>query len=150
MSSLITFTLHKPTNIRYPIILLDQITDACVRHRIGRKMVISLVWVDEKRMTDLNRRYRGKSVPTNVLTFPYEQEHTPYAAEIVLCRNIIAKDAKKRSLRIEEETTHLIIHGILHIMGYEHTTGRGKRHLEHTEQVLLEEIYGKSFDALHT
>ncbi len=147
----ITFAIHKPSSVRYPKKRLEQILAACRRYRIGSGITIelSLVWVGEARMRELNKQYRGKDMLTNVLTFPYKDDDTKYEAEIVLCKGVIAKDVKKRTVTLEEETTHLIIHGILHVLGYEHRSQRGKKAMEAVEQKILEEIYKKKFSSLH-
>ncbi|OIP79403.1 MAG: rRNA maturation RNase YbeY [Parcubacteria group bacterium CG08_land_8_20_14_0_20_48_21] len=146
-----TFTVHKPASIRYPQKLLNRLQEMLKQHDIARRKNVhaSLVWVGEKRMARLQAAYRGKSAATNVLTFPYERVGDSYQTDIVLCRNVIAKDAKKRKVTLEQETTHLILHGLLHVLGFEHHTARGRMKMETLEQMLLEDIFGRSFKDLH-
>jgi len=80
---------------------------------------ISLVLMDNDGITALNRDYRNADKPTNVLSFP-TLNAPGLLGDIVLARGIIMAEAKGGGKRLEDHLTHLIIHGILHLLGYDH------------------------------
>ncbi|HEY1150409.1 MAG TPA: rRNA maturation RNase YbeY [Pseudoduganella sp.] len=74
---------------------------------------------------DLNREYRGKDYATNVLTFAYNEgedydEDEPTSADIILCTDVLLREASEQKKTVEEHTAHLIVHGVLHAQGYDH------------------------------
>lgn len=78
---------------------------------------LSVVLLKEAKMRELNRVYRGKDVPTNVLSF---QEEELGLGELVLCPAQIRKDAQKYGITFKAELTRIFIHGLLHLAGYDH------------------------------
>ena len=89
---------------------------------------LSIVLVDKKKMRELNREYRKEDKVTNVLSFSYEKgkpfvfplKNLVKLGEVVLCPEYIKQDAKKQGVDFQEELTRVSIHGILHILGYNH------------------------------
>ncbi len=81
---------------------------------------LMIITVERNAIADLNQRFRGYLGSTDVLTFVYEEE--PLEAEIFLCREEIEKSAEIEGKSLEEETLKLIIHGLLHIAGYNHNS----------------------------
>lgn len=79
---------------------------------------LSVAFVDEKEIAKLNRVYRKKNEATDVLSFAYEE--SGLNGEIVLCYNVIELNAKDDQVPVERELNKNIIHGILHILGFEH------------------------------
>jgi len=67
----------------------------------------------------LNRNFRGKDYATNVLTFIYSGSE-PLSGDIVLCAPVIAKEARAQHKPIEAHYAHLVVHGMLHLQGYDH------------------------------
>lgn len=77
--------------------------------------------VDEAEGRQLNRDYRGKDYATNVLTFPLAEE--PHLmGDIVLCAPVVLREANEQHKSAEAHYAHLIVHGILHLHGYDHET----------------------------
>lgn len=75
--------------------------------------------VDETEGRSLNRDYRGKDYATNVLTFVYEQ--IPICmGDIVLCAPVVSREAEEQGKDVESHYAHMIIHGMLHLQGYDH------------------------------
>lgn len=75
--------------------------------------------VDEEEGRSLNRDYRGKDYATNVLTFVYEQ--TPSCqGDLVLCAPVVSSEAHEQGKSVEAHYAHMIIHGMLHLQGYDH------------------------------
>jgi probable rRNA maturation factor len=73
--------------------------------------------VGQGRISELNRRYRGKNRVTDILAFPNKEIGL---GEIVICLREVKKNAKKYGLTFEKELSKVLIHGILHLLGYNH------------------------------
>ena len=87
--------------------------------------------VSERKMRELNREWRGKDSVTDVLSFPLEQEAWEKAAgaslgDIAICVARAARQAGENGLTLEEELAQLILHGLLHLCGYDHETDEGQ------------------------
>lgn len=80
-----------------------------------RKRDISIVFVGPERIRKLNKKYRKKNRTTDVLSFPYDN-----SGEIVICLQEVKKNAKRFKLIFEKELARVLIHGILHLLGYDH------------------------------
>ena len=78
---------------------------------------ISIVFVDDAAIQALNRDYRGKDKPTNVLSFPMEGA---LLGDVILTRETIIREAKAQGKSVFDHLTHLIVHGFLHLLGYDH------------------------------
>lgn len=70
----------------------------------------------------LNREFRGEDHATNVLTFVYEDR--PLAGDIVICASVVAREAKAQGKALDAHHAHLLVHGLLHLQGYDHEGGR--------------------------
>jgi len=88
-------------------------------------VVLSVVLVDAAEMTGLNMKYREKTGPTNVLSF-CQNEGEPFAGsvdllgDIVICADVVADDAARLGYTDDEMVLYVLIHGILHLLGYHH------------------------------
>jgi probable rRNA maturation factor len=88
----------------------------------------------------LNRKWRGEHGPTNVLSFPADQILDPlpdYLGDIVLCPTVISREAMQQGKFLADHWAHLIIHGTLHLMGYDHAKPAEARKMERLETELL-------------
>lgn len=102
---------------------------------------LSAVFVGERRMRILNWRYRGKNRPTDVLSFSQEDaemfvkapEKVVRLGEVVLCASQAKKQAKRAGHSLRKELTVLLIHGILHLGGYDHE--RSEKEAEKMEEL---------------
>lgn len=96
--------------------------------------------VDEEEMSKLNLQFRNKKGPTNVLSFPYEP-HPAVASrllgDIVICAPVIEKEAKKHNKELLAHWAHMIVHGILHLMGYNHEEDDDAHEMENLETDIL-------------
>jgi probable rRNA maturation factor len=85
---------------------------------------LSLLFTDDAHIKSLNRKFRGKSKPTNVLSFPGAPAANggigPILGDIVLAEETVSREAEGEGLTLEAHLTHLILHGFLHILGYDH------------------------------
>ena len=82
--------------------------------------------VDAEEGRTLNRDYRGKDYATNVLTFEYgpDPETGALTGDIVLCAPVVEKEAKEQGKPLAAHYAHLTVHGMLHLQGYDHETGK--------------------------
>jgi probable rRNA maturation factor len=91
-----------------------------------RKTDISVVLVNKKRISELNRVYRKKKGPTDILSFNYGigyNKKKDIEGELVVCPGFVAESAKKNRINFEDELTFVVAHGVLHLLGMKH----GKR-----------------------
>ena len=98
---------------------------------------ITVRFVDEEEGQALNRAYRGKDYATNVLSFPYELAPLVWG-DLVLCAPVIQREAAVQNKSLEAHFAHLIVHGILHLQGYDHEQSEDEaRYMESQERKLL-------------
>lgn len=96
--------------------------------------------VDRPESQRLNRNYRGKDKPTNVLSFPFEApEHLPshYLGDLVICAPIVTAEAREQGKSVISHWAHMVIHGMLHLQGYDHQTDSQATEMEQLEQQIM-------------
>ncbi len=96
--------------------------------------------VDEREGRSLNRHYRGKTHATNVLSFPAELPEgvkMPLLGDIVLCAPVIAREAREQHKPLQAHYAHLTIHGVLHLLGFDHQNAREAMAMETIERGIL-------------
>jgi probable rRNA maturation factor len=79
--------------------------------------------VDEEESAEFNRNYRGKSEPTNVLSFPFEAPPgmaTDILGDLLICAPLVEREAKEQGKSPEAHWAHMVVHGVLHLQGYDH------------------------------
>jgi probable rRNA maturation factor len=91
----------------------------------------TVAFVSDRAMRELNRRWRGKRGTTDVLSFPVEQEEWEQGegrtlGDVVISVERAAKQAAENGLTLDEEIAQLILHGLLHLCGYDHETDAGE------------------------
>ena len=93
---------------------------------------LSVAFVSDRKIRELNRIFRDKNSPTDVLSFPYEPDRYDYLetenflGDIVISLETAGRQAAENSLSLEAEIKQLILHGILHLCGYDHETDDGE------------------------
>ena len=101
---------------------------------------ITIRFVDSEEGQSLNSDYRGKGYATNVLSFPYETEPV-VAGDLVICAAVVEREAAEQRKTLEEHHAHLIVHGILHLQGYDHETGdEDAQQMEAMERSILAQL----------
>lgn len=88
-----------------------------------RQASISLTFVGKERMRELNRRWKGSDRPTDVLAFALTGPAGMLTGDIYLCRAVAASEAAARRLPLRQELLRLVVHGTLHVLGYDHPEG---------------------------
>ena len=104
------------------------------------ELTIRFVDADEGRI--LNRDYRTRDYATNVLTFAYNEGEEigadePTRADIILCTDVLEREADEQKKTVEEHTAHLVVHGVLHAQGYDHETDDEADEMERFERDIL-------------
>ena len=84
---------------------------------------ITLRFVDSEEGRTLNRDYRGKDYATNILSFPYESAPL-VCGDLVICVPVVLREAAEQGKALEAHYAHLVVHGILHLQGYDHESGK--------------------------
>ena len=90
---------------------------------------VTVVFVSDARMRELNRRYRGQDSPTDVLSFPADPSHQAVGGalgDIVVAVGVARRQAREAGHSFAVETRVLALHGLLHLMGYDHETDTGQ------------------------
>lgn len=104
------------------------------------ELTIRFVDADEGRT--LNRDYRGKDYATNVLTFAYteDEDSETTQADIILCTDVLQREASEQGKSVESHAAHLVVHGVLHAQGYDHETDEEAEEMEQLEVEILETL----------
>ncbi|MFA6080451.1 MAG: rRNA maturation RNase YbeY [Candidatus Gracilibacteria bacterium] len=105
--------------------------------KIPQKGSINIIAVSLEEITRLNTQYRGKKGATDILTFPYlesVQTEKDIAGEIYLCLEKIKLYASERGTTYKEQLQYIIIHGMVHMMGYDHEREKDAQKMEEVEQ----------------
>ncbi len=99
--------------------------------------------VDEDESAALNQQYRHKSGSTNVLSFPFEAPApiiSPLLGDLVICAPVIERQAQKQQKLLNHHWAHIVIHGVLHLCGYDHIEDSEAEEMEAKEITLLEQL----------
>ena len=108
-----------------------------------RRSEIALLFTSDDAIAEINAEWRGKDKPTNVLSFPApadmpvpEGEPRPLG-DIVLAHGVIAREAAEQGKTLRDHTTHLIVHGVLHLLGFDHEDDAEADEMEALEASIL-------------
>ncbi len=122
----------------------------CETDTQGRPVELSIVLADNNQVQELNRDYREKDKPTNVLSFPALECEEPghlllepgplHLGDIILAFGVVEAEAADQSISFEDHISHLIIHGVLHLIGYDHIEDEEAEEMEAAEIALLKEF----------
>ena len=126
---------------------LTQLTQwvGCVfaHHPDDQRREVTIRFVDERESQTLNRDYRSKDKTTNVLSFPFESPpgiDLPLLGDLVICHAVVAQEASEQDMPLEHHYAHMVVHGILHLMGYDHIDEQEAEEMEQFERELLAEL----------
>lgn len=116
-------------------------------------MVLSISFVDAAEMTSLNRQYRSKDAPTNVLSFSQREgaliagSFSPILGDVVICTNVAEQQAKDLGYTEEEMLSYLLIHGIVHLAGHTHEEPGDRNLMEASVNGIFDKLYPPSASA---
>lgn len=102
-----------------------------------RKSEMTVVLADDAFIRDLNKTYRGKDKPTNVLSFTGEND---YLGDLILSIETIEREAKEQHKSFKDHVRHLLVHGTLHLLGYDHQRKEEAKRMEALEIKILKKL----------
>ncbi|HEY3519941.1 MAG TPA: rRNA maturation RNase YbeY [Rhodanobacteraceae bacterium] len=108
------------------------------RYRRSAELSVRVVGAREGRV--LNRHYRQRDYATNVLSFPAEFPsgvNSPLLGDIVICAPVVAREARERGKSVRDHYAHLTVHGVLHLLGFDHQSARDAEKMEALETRVL-------------
>ena len=121
--------------------LHDWASAALTNRRDQAELTIRLV--DEQESQALNRDYRGKDAPTNVLSFPADlppELELPLLGDLVICRQVVEREAYEQGKAASDHWAHMVIHGTLHLLGFDHIDDDEAEEMESLETALLKQL----------
>jgi probable rRNA maturation factor len=101
----------------------------------GVEGAITVRYVGEAESRRLNREFRGKDSATNVLSFPYAAK--PLEGDLVICAPIVAREAKGQGKALRAHHAHMLVHGLLHLAGFDHEDDKDAARMESRERRIL-------------
>jgi len=107
---------------------------------------LSIRIVDTEESAELNQTYRHKTGPTNVLSFPFEApeaidfEEPELLGDLVICAPVVAQEATEQKKQPQSHWAHMVIHGTLHLLGYDHIEDADAHEMETLEIKLMEKL----------
>ncbi len=108
----------------------------------GGAAELSLVLADDQRVQDLNRAWRGKDTPTNVLSFPAGDDGAPgrarHLGDVVLALETVLGEAERFGRPVGHHVAHLTVHGVLHLLGFDHQAPEEASTMERLEAKILD------------
>ncbi|ALN58963.1 MULTISPECIES: rRNA maturation RNase YbeY [Lysobacter] len=109
-----------------------------------READLAIRLVDSKEGRSLNRHYRGRDYATNVLSFPADMPEglpegvkLPLLGDLVICAPVVAREAREQKKALNHHYAHLTVHGVLHLLGWDHEDEREAECMEQLEREIL-------------
>jgi probable rRNA maturation factor len=105
---------------------------------------VSVYIVDEPESQELNSQYRGKNKPTNVLSFPADipdEVGVPLLGDLVVCAPVVEREAQEQGKSLDAHWAHMLIHGTLHLLGYDHINDDEADVMEALETRLITQLH---------
>lgn len=129
------------TNIPSEASLLRVLTAAVSPFQEEAEVTIRIV--DEAESQQLNFDYREKDKPTNVLSFPFQAPpgiELPLLGDLVICAQVVAREAEEQNKPLEAHWAHMVIHGSLHLLGFDHINDADAEEMEAEEVQILQDL----------
>lgn len=108
-----------------------------------RDVEVGVRVVDEPEIAELNQRFRNKTEPTDVLSFPFEDPpgiRTDLLGDVVVCAPVVCHQAQVQGKPAAAHWAHVVVHGIMHLRGYDHETPQGAHAMEGMEVRVLQRL----------
>lgn len=132
---------HKTDDVPDEHAFSEWVTAALQGRRDNAELTIRVV--DENESAELNNTYRHKSGPTNVLSFPFEAPtviESELLGDIVICADVVAREAQQQGKPVMAHWAHMTVHGVLHLLGYDHQTESEASDMEMLETQILKDL----------
>ncbi|WP_263080479.1 rRNA maturation RNase YbeY [Endozoicomonas sp. Mp262] len=116
-------------------------TAAVGQHRDHAEISLRIVDIEEG--ADLNQQWRNKTGPTNVLSFPSElppELELPLLGDLVICAPVVEKEARQQEKQLAAHWAHMVVHGTLHLLGYDHIEDHQAEEMESLEIQILKKL----------
>ncbi len=114
----------------------------------------AIVFIDQAEMTALNRQYRDKEGPTNVLSFPFEPPCgmvKETLGDVIICTDVVEEEAKAQAKTFQSHLAHMLTHSLLHLLGYDHQDDAQAQAMETLEIKLLHQLgFANPYEEHHT
>jgi probable rRNA maturation factor len=123
--------------------LIGTVVEALAAHEPKlRRVGVSIVLSNDAAVREMNRTWRGQDKPTNVLSFPFEApvgmpDAEPYLGDVILALETVEREADDMELPVAHHLQHLVLHGLLHLLGFDHDTDAAAQRMERLETKLL-------------
>lgn len=101
---------------------------------------VVVLLTDDAAVRDLNARFRDRDRPTNVLSFPAPESAAPHLGDIVLAYGVCAAEAETQGKTLVDHLSHLVVHGVLHLLGRDHEDDAEAEEMEAEERDVLARI----------
>ncbi|MDA3877626.1 MAG: rRNA maturation RNase YbeY [Halothiobacillus sp.] len=133
---------QKATELRCPSRnrLIEWVRAALAEEKITTALALTIRFVDDDEGKSLNNQYRHKNYATNVLSFPYDADDLPeamsnerYLGDLVVCAPVLVREALEQGKSLTAHSAHLVIHGVLHLLGFDHETDEEAQRMEALE-----------------
>lgn len=119
---------------------LELWANAVLKYEGLAEQEVTIRFTDEAESQSLNHEYRGKDKPTNVLSFPFEAPpgiEINLLGDLVICAPVISREAEEQHKDVSNHYAHMIVHGLLHLMGYDHIDDAEAEEMESKEIDIL-------------
>ena len=116
---------------------------AALRGRRGGRVEVNIALFGTRDARRLNRDWRGKDYATNVLSFPCRPEPGEKSAllgDLAICPAVVAREAREQGKPVRDHFAHLVVHGVLHLLGYDHENERDAIEMEGIERKVLAKL----------
>ena len=117
--------------------------NAVLSHEGISDQEVTVRFTDEDESQSLNSEYRGKDRPTNVLSFPFEAPpgiEINLLGDLVICAPVISREAKEQGKQVRDHYAHMTVHGVLHLLGYDHMEDAEAHEMESKEIAILAQL----------
>ena len=128
------------------------LSKTCKVLKCNEDFAMSLIFVDDEQIQEINKEYRHKDMPTDVISFalndsvdPYDLEDTKEIGDIFINVNAIVRQAIEYQHTYRREVCFLFTHGVLHLMGYDHMCEEDEKEMFNLQDVILEDIAKKRY-----
>lgn len=119
---------------------VEALVEEAARLALDEAGVITVSLTDDETVADLNQRFRGKTGPTNVLSFPAAETARPFLGDVILAHGVCAREAAEQGKPLADHLRHLVIHGVLHLLGHDHIQDHEAEAMEARERTLLAKL----------
>lgn len=134
-----TITLIRQSPLwRYVRLPFIEVVQHTLKVTKASKGAVAIVLMDDAAIQGINHQFRGKNKPTNVLSFPSSEEGE--LGDILLAYETIHREADEQGKSLKSHTTHLLVHGVLHLLGHDHEREADAKRMESLEIAILSQL----------